>query len=705
MTTAGFLPVFVFALLAVAAFGVGEVILRRTVGDAAHTSILAPPILAAALGFAAIGNSLFIAGVLGPAYRRPILWPLLIAGAAFGSWRFVRAAPSMRRPSLSEMSIWEMVVIVLTAVYSVRWFGALDGFTTGDDVFSHHYAHAKLMAKIGRYGHEVTLPWGLDIVSNYNASFSHVLYVIGHLLADERASNLLHWLTQLMLIGSVYLLARTLGSREAGVMAVGIYLGASLLGNEPLSVQDYSMTAVLTLLTVYAILMLRRSGRPAWLVLAAILGGFVASSKNYGIPILIPIACLVLLWTEGPIARRIRATVLFAAVAFVVYSPWFLYNLITMGDPWFPFFRGAEMADILRVTERVDMLKPFIIAGHPGRAVPVTLYFTSLFLPFEPRYVMFGLSIIPLIALPLLLHNAVFRRTPRLRESNALFVVSIAMFLVLFAAIGRVAFYKWALFPATIYFATTAVVISGWRGVSRHIAWVFVVTCALLNYVYIGSPMLKAYAPRPAQRDRWDELTAYLNQNLEPHAGVAGAGAMTSYYLRADLESVRASDGLSMDWSREEAILRRMRVSYFITDPNASQQVAEWYTSLIDASRTLDPKDDHTVEFLSSLRERNQRRFADRDGFLARYGSLLHEFGDGKRLYRLALANRSARFQTRAATASPAVDFSSVLCSNSCVQLLNGSSLHLDRPSPWLATTVLLGFDRGPAHLQSPWCH
>ena len=628
-------PMFVFGLLILAAFGAGIAIVRRIVGQPEGNSALAMPLLAVAFGLAAIGNVLFVAGIFFRAYQRPIIWPLLIVGAAYGCFEVIRWLRTFPRPSLRGLSVWEIATLVLASVYAVRWFNVLKGFTTGDDVFDHHYLHAKYMVKIGGYGHAVFIPWGLDNVSNYNASLTHVLYTIGHLLSDERAANLLHWFTQLMLIAAIYLLGRTLRSRTAGLMAVAMYLGASLLAHEPLSVQDYTMTALLTLLTIYAVIMMRRSGRREWLLLAAVSAGFLASSKNYGLPMLIPVGIFLMFWLEGPLTGRIRAAAVFSGIAFLVYSPWFFYNLITMGDPWFPFLRGAELASILRPLERASMLVPFVIPGHVGSAVPRLVYFASMFIPFEPRYFAFGIGVIPLIGLPVSLYYAMVRRSQTWREINALFVVALGIFFVINWSIGQVAYYKWAIFPAVVYFASLAAVAAEWTPVSRHLAWGFVIAVALLNYQYVASPRIRDYSPTGTQRQRWDALTTFLNDNLSPASTVGGLTAHASYYLRPDLNSIGSFDGLATDWQRDEGILRTARTSYFVTYPNAKEQAAELYQTAIDGAKVLQSGSSQDARFLEQILQKNQQRFRDRDAFLAGSASLWKELPDGSRVYAL----------------------------------------------------------------------
>src|SRR5438874_1324683 len=200
-----------------------------------------------------------------------------------------------------------------------------------------------------------------------------------------------------------------------------------------------------------------------------------------------------------------------------------------------------------------------------------------MFIPFEPHYLVFGFGVIPLIGLPISLYYATARRTGRWQEANALFILSLAVFFVIDRSIGHVAFYKWAFFPAVIYFGSLAALAADWRPVSRHLAWTFVFVSALLNYHYVGSPAMRDYAPRRTQRERWDTLTSFLNDHLPTGVTVGGMKAETAYYLRSDLNSIGSFDALATNWRRDEAILRAAYTSYFVTYPNQEQEITKWY--------------------------------------------------------------------------------------------------------------------------------
>ncbi|HSP16257.1 MAG TPA: glycosyltransferase family 39 protein [Thermoanaerobaculia bacterium] len=583
------------------------------------------------VGIGTLGQVFFVAGWLFTIYKKPVAWTAVIVLTIIGLAALVRDFATVRsmkeRPTLAGSAL----ALVLTALVSA-WFVMLRGFLTGSDIFSHHYTHVKVMIHAGRFVHDVMLPWGTDIHSNYNPTLVHILYVLGHLLVDERVSNLFHWLTQVLLIVGIYVCIRQLASRAAGLLGITLYFGGSILANFVPDVQDYSMTAIFTLGSLSALVMAQRMREPGLMLLSGVLCGFAMSSKYYAFVFLPPLMLIVLLKTESALRDRIRDCCRIGVAALVAVSPWLAYNFVQFGDPLYPVFKRLPDFSLFAVSYPMHMLRDFIVTGTHGITVPTFFYYISMFIPYNPGLAQFGLGIMFLISLPPV---AVFVvRQPAAMESR-IALAAIVMFVGLHLVFGRVAFYKWVLFPAVLYVVALSVMAHQWRSPWRQTFWLAAVAAAALNYVCLVQPVLRTYTPADRQSDLWDEESKSLNGLLPPDAVVAGVPARTQYYLRDDVVGIRARDSLALDWDAEQRVLAATRTEYFVDFPASAISVQRFYGSLIDAWLQVSPDDRRNAEYLmtvaAQLRETQRRK----ELFLASAGTFVKDIGGGAKLYRL----------------------------------------------------------------------
>jgi dolichyl-phosphate-mannose-protein mannosyltransferase len=626
----------VFVVVAFSSWGLGDLLIATFRLPCPSESRWARPLLALAIGCGALGDALLFAGLVGDAYQAPIVGGALLVLALVALFRvsFRGALAWCHLPM--GLGVFGWITVVLAVVYIVQWGWVSLGFNPGSDVFSHHYLDVKYMVYTKHFGYQPSLPSGTPHVSSYNPALARMLWLPGHLLADERASNMFHWLTQVMLLGGLYVLGRILLSARAGLLAVALYLTTGMLGYYPLEAQDYTLIGVYLLLTVLMVVMALRDKSVPAIVLAGVLAGFMLSTKYYAIPLTGLIAAAIVLWEPSTWKTRIRPALLFGTVAVAVYLPWMLYNVVRFHDPLAPLFFQTDAMRFERAVYWVHTLSPFVVKGDRGFLVPTFLYYTSLFIPFEPGSASFGLSVMFLIGLPCSMYCLFRYRTSAWRGVHVLFVVAVAGFVALHVLIGHLAFYKWSFFPAVLYACSLGSLVERLKPAATRAFWTGTLMAAGLNYWFIALPRIqKITPPVKEQQARWGEMTQYLNATLEPHAVVTGASGTIAYYLRPDVTGLWDDDLASTDWATEGAQLRRLGVRYVLLAPQNQPTYDMLYKFWSDLWRQLSPDDASMADYIEDIQRRQHRRNRDKAQFLAEHAMLIHSSSDGQQLYRL----------------------------------------------------------------------
>src|SRR5579884_731489 len=140
-----------------------------------------------------------------------------------------------------------------------------------------------------------------------------------------------------------------LGARNAGIVAAVLFVLFVGLFAVP-GINSTSIESALAFYTVLSALALAawtRAETPrhrrAWLVLAAIFAGFACCAKLNGLLILVFLA-LAILTIPRPAGERsldrLREGLVFAAIALLCASPWYIRTWLNTGNPVFPFTYG-----------------------------------------------------------------------------------------------------------------------------------------------------------------------------------------------------------------------------------------------------------------------------------------------------------------------------------------------------------------------------
>ncbi len=299
-------------------------------------------VLAAALGFGALGAGMFFLGLLG-AFSPPWITLALCAAGflAFGrrsddsaQWGTAvrQAGDSWRSASMGARSLCVAAAAIglLSAIQALAPTWDYDGLM-------YHLQAPRLFLEAGRL---VPLP---EIWQANGPLTVEMLYVIALGLQSEPTARLIHLALAGLLVVATYALARSELSETGGVLAAAILLGIPIFPIwGTLAYADMGW-ALFEFLMLFALVRWSSSREPGWLVLGGVFAGLAASTKYLGLAgLLTGLALVVLSAGVARIRDWPRLAALFALPALAVCAPWYLRNAIWLGDPVYPFLSGGQ---------------------------------------------------------------------------------------------------------------------------------------------------------------------------------------------------------------------------------------------------------------------------------------------------------------------------------------------------------------------------
>jgi hypothetical protein len=136
--------------------------------------------------------------------------------------------------------------------------------------------------------------------------------------------------------------------------------------------------AVFEFLAIWSLMRWRDDQRRRWLGLSAVLAGLALGTKLMAL-FMLPAICLwlVLLARRRGWLQALGLGLAYGLVVCMVAAPWYLFSLISLGDPLYPFLRGDAEWPLARLALHLDYLRSF----GTGRSlidfilVPWNLYF------------------------------------------------------------------------------------------------------------------------------------------------------------------------------------------------------------------------------------------------------------------------------------------------------------------------------------------
>jgi len=635
----------VFLLFISSSWGLGDTIISLFVKSEYRITNYARGLMAFALGSGIIGQIVFIIGLRGNFYQQRFFWPFILSASIYSLFRFKNVLRELKIKSyFLLLTKTERFIVFLFSFILFIWLWGSLSFITGSDVITYHYPFVKTCINLKHFGHGITIPFGFDVLSSYSPALIHMQYLVVTLLSDARAANLLHWFINLMLIAGVYVFSRDFLSRESAFMAITIYAGFSVLFNFSLDVNNYPALAVFMIIAVYCLFIYQKTLLRRHLILAGLFAGLMLSTKYYALALMLPLALLIVFFNFKNKRRMFIDLFIFITIAFLVYSPWVIYNLKEFGVPVYPNMGNLDFMNRWIAIRREQTLEQFIIPFDRGYFWPKALYYLSAFIPFEPDYRVFGLTPIFLIGIPCSVYYLIHAKGEKYGNINMLFIISFLSCILVEAVSWPYAFYKTWMFAAVLYAISLSGLFILLSKKSKRWIWIAVIWIACIN-TFVECRYLRTWLHMPLvmkQEFYWDPLVKYLNQNLEKDAAVASYDIRLNYYLRDDIRGLPAYGvEWSTSWRQEESLIRQLDMKYYIYNKNEKQNTISYYQKMIGVLNQFSAFERaDSIRITLNLYEERTRQ---QELFLAKFGRQLNEFPDGNIIYILNYGKPSTK--------------------------------------------------------------
>ena len=385
-------------------FGIGRQLLRllgvqlRSFGEETIFSI--------PLGLGILSTLTFLFGILGWLYSWALyaVWgcTALLVVKEIGRflknlYEFFKQLPQTRFTKL------QLLLLALLCIHIIlNSFEALAP-VTGSDSVTYHYAIPKLYIK----SHEIYyIP---NMYANQPMAFQ-MLYMLGMLLYADTLSSLFTYLAGILVVLGIYVVAKEYLSSSIGLLAAVLFYTTPLVTYVTGAGSPELGLTLFTFLGVYSSLKWWKEEDNKWLILCGIFAGFAAGTKYYGLFAIVALGITVLaaslsrVWQKGQvqISKPLMAGIIFLVPALLVASPWYLKNLIYVGNPVFPalysIFGGKDynpetntlfklMFELYKTTGtsiRNLLLVPWNLTVHSDRFLGKEASLGPLFLSFLP---------------------------------------------------------------------------------------------------------------------------------------------------------------------------------------------------------------------------------------------------------------------------------------------------------------------------------
>ncbi|HVA32806.1 MAG TPA: hypothetical protein VNG31_01585 [Candidatus Baltobacteraceae bacterium] len=294
-------------------------------------------VITCALGLSIVGLGLFALGLLGWLTVAGICVMLaLLFAAACAAWRSspLRATFWQTRwRVLTHCWNWPLATIYV-ALIVIGSRAIIPDATGYSDAIYYHLAYAQDWANAHRLYVDPFLFFP------FYANNFVLLYAGWIVLGAGAVVQFMTWLTGLLMALMVYAAITDYAQRRstplwrnvigllavASVISSAIFLDYAVLGYIDIPIGAMALFAIVAIGVALA------DRQPGWLVVSAVIAGFLVGMKASYI-VLVPVFAIVLIW--GAIVLGVRAKRIAAIVALlcVVAAPWYVRNLIEAGDP------------------------------------------------------------------------------------------------------------------------------------------------------------------------------------------------------------------------------------------------------------------------------------------------------------------------------------------------------------------------------------
>lgn len=190
--------------------------------------------------------------------------------------------------------------------------------------------------------------WAVDNFPLYFPSLVEMLFTFGMLLKGDIVAKLIHYLYGLLAGAAIFLLAKRYLSSKAG------WWSLALVWSMPMvwvvmgwAYADLGLV-LYELLAFFALLNWLGSKEGKWLLLSGALSGFAMGVKYTAF--VVPLSLAFIILYQGVKRRQrasslLRSLFLFALLALLLASPWYLRNLYLVGNPFYPLIFGGKYWD------------------------------------------------------------------------------------------------------------------------------------------------------------------------------------------------------------------------------------------------------------------------------------------------------------------------------------------------------------------------
>ncbi|MGA2090081.1 MAG: glycosyltransferase family 39 protein [Endomicrobiales bacterium] len=316
--------------LCISAIGVGGVLTGHFLGTDEPLNGRLYFMYAIGMGvFAIVAFLLGLAGLL-----NPIIWEIIIAVFFLnGIYIFYKYGRQSFR--LSLFSWWERAgLCAILCIVLLNMLGACCPELFYD---SQYY-------QVG-----IPLKWVLDhkiatteyMVPSFYPFNINMLFMIAHMMGNDITAKVVSFVCGITVCWGIYQFGKKFFTPEIGVLAALIFYSVPqvMIGSWKAAI-ELGIT-VFDFGAVFALIYFIEKKERFWLIISGVLCGLSMGSKYTGLVFCFVPSVMTLvaagMWQRQGLKTVCRDIVLFSLVALAVSSPWYIRNIISSGNPIFPF--------------------------------------------------------------------------------------------------------------------------------------------------------------------------------------------------------------------------------------------------------------------------------------------------------------------------------------------------------------------------------
>lgn len=329
----------VAALLLVLAAALGRLVLRAFTFDSAPEAL----IIQTGVGYGLVAFGVFVLGMFG--LLQPLVFWIGVVAAAVVLFRQVLAVwGQLRVVELPRATRGERAMFVFIAL--TLGIGLVFALTppTGWDGLQYHLVLPKLALENARW---------VPPNDNWSLSFPalmELLFTMAMGLKSDTAAQVLHWSYLVLTLGAVLVFCARYLSWRIGWLACAILVG--VLSVLLVSTWAYNEAAMMfyTLSALYWTVRALETRKGRDFVLAGVLTGLLMGEKYQAAVVPFALALWIVLQMQPRFRERQLwlGAMLLVGTAFLLAVPWYVRNLIFVGNPVYPFVFGGVGWDSFR---------------------------------------------------------------------------------------------------------------------------------------------------------------------------------------------------------------------------------------------------------------------------------------------------------------------------------------------------------------------